>query len=237
MVDLYWFAAQADWNDRFRAIAKAGECQASDLSSLAGARINFVQTNRLDRFASLQPNLAESLPGKPVRLAVLGSSTMDHLLPAIRVGGLRRSIAITTYIPDYGSYQQELMHPGSRLFGFQPTAVLFALDQRHLLGAPRSDMTRQAADELVEVVAARVRDNWRLVRAQSKAAIIQQTILPVFPALLGGNEHRLPGSAQHLTLRRGLPNTPKLISLRVRLSSVVATENVPVTKRRNSMSQ
>ena len=45
------------------------------------------QTNALDQ-------LLDGLPEKPpaIRLAVLGSSTTQHLLPGIRVGGLRRLI-------------------------------------------------------------------------------------------------------------------------------------------------
>ena len=201
MPELYWLAHDTDWNDRLRAAGASEAASWAELVALAGARLDFVRTNRLDKAARRQGAPA-AFPGtKPVRLAVLGSSTMDHLLPAIRVGGLRRSIAIETYAASYGNYLQELIDPASPLAGFRPTTVLFALDQRHLMGAPRSDRDQASADEAVESAAIRVRDLWRLARERLGAGIIQQTVLPAFPALIGSNEHRLPGSPQHMTIR------------------------------------
>src|SRR6202034_3002120 len=97
--------------------------------ALAGARINFVLTNALDE--TVRRHLAGPPAGiatKPVRLAVLGSATLTHLLPAIRVAGLRRGIWIDTYENDFGQYAQELSDPESELFAFKPTAVLLSLD-------------------------------------------------------------------------------------------------------------
>ncbi len=201
MPELYWLPRVAGWNDRLRAVAAPEAAAGTELVALAGARIDFVQTNRLDKAVRRQGSAVSDGGTRPVRLAVLGSSTMDHLLPAIRVGGLRRSIAIETFAADYGNYLQALIDPASPLARFQPTDVLFALDQRHLLGAPRSDCDQAAADAAVERTASRVRDLWRLVRERLGAGVIQQTVLPVFPSLIGSNEHRLPGSPQQLTAR------------------------------------
>ena len=68
-----------------------------------------------------------------MRLAVLASSTADHLLPGLRVGALRRGLWLDTYICDYGQYSRELMDRGSALHAYRPDAVLFALDAHHLL--------------------------------------------------------------------------------------------------------
>ena len=86
------------------------------------------------------------------------------------------------------------MDPGSGLHGFAPNAVLFALDARHLLagiepgGDPNDDGRRIAG--LVDDLAAQ----WSRARQAFRCQVIQQTLLPVFPTLFGGNEHRLPGS-------------------------------------------
>ena len=84
------------------------------------------------RCAVCCPARRKGLATKPVRLAVLGSSTLTHLLPAIRVAGLRRDIWIDTYENDYGQYWQELSEPDSALHEFRPTAVLLALDAHDL---------------------------------------------------------------------------------------------------------
>ena len=52
-----------------------------------------------------------------MRLAVLGSSTLTHLLPAIRVAGLRRGIWVDAYEMDYGQYLKERRDPESDLRG------------------------------------------------------------------------------------------------------------------------
>ena len=49
---------------------------------------------------------AESAPGFTfIRLAILSSSTVDQLIPAIRLAALRRKLILTTYIGGYGQYR------------------------------------------------------------------------------------------------------------------------------------
>ena len=162
--------------------------------ALANARLNFVLTNALDE------TVRRAFPTgrrrwRPVRLAVLGSSTLTHLLPGIRAAGLRRGIWIDTYENDYGQYLQELSEAGSPLHDFKPTAVLVALDAYHLTAGVTAGMdadTAQAAltemqDRIQRGLAPGARDAFR-------CPILQQAALPVHLPVLGNNEHRLPGS-------------------------------------------
>ena len=97
MTDLYWLPTVPDWRDRLRALPDDRAAAWEQAVALANARLNFVQTNNLDdalrRRVTAPP---AGLATRPVRLAVLGSATLSHLLPAIRVGGLRRGIWIDT---------------------------------------------------------------------------------------------------------------------------------------------
>jgi hypothetical protein len=47
----------------------------------------------------------------------------------------------------------------------------------------------------------RLRQCWRLARGAFRCPVMHQTPLPVHPALLGNNEHRLPGFAHDFILR------------------------------------
>ena len=97
MTELHWLPEIPDWRGRLRGLAKEPGAIWDNAVVLAGARINFVLTNALDEtLRRLFPGPPEGLATKPVRLAVLGSSTLAHLLPAIRVAGLRRSTRIDT---------------------------------------------------------------------------------------------------------------------------------------------
>ena len=195
--ELCWLPPAPDWGEAFGRVGADPTAAAWELLvSLANLRPDLVSTLRLDRrlqklFGAVAP---PGLATKPVRLAVLGSSTIDHLLPAIRVGALRRGLWASLYKTDYGQYSQELFTPGSALRAWKPNVALFALDARHLLGGIKAS---QAADEvtarldrLTETIVA----CWREARSGLGCTVIQQTALPVLPRLFGNNEHRLPGS-------------------------------------------
>jgi len=210
MTELYWLPELEAWRPRLRALA-AGDASGADSGAaawaeavaLANARLDFVRTNALDqivarRFGETAP---PDLATKPVRLALLGSGTMAHLHAAIRVAGLRRGLWITIYENDYGQYWQELSDPGSALHAFRPNAVLFALDPYHLtagLGAAAGEA--EARERLLEWQE-RLRQCWGLAREAFRCPVLHQTPLPVHPALLGSNEHRLPGSPADFILR------------------------------------
>jgi predicted enzyme involved in methoxymalonyl-ACP biosynthesis len=68
--------------------------------------LDFARTNALDELVRRRHGAAapEGLPTKPVRLAILGASTLTHLHAPIRVGGLPRNIWVETYEYDYGQY-------------------------------------------------------------------------------------------------------------------------------------
>ncbi|MBV9248415.1 MAG: HAD family hydrolase [Acetobacteraceae bacterium] len=200
---MYWLPEIPDWSARLREIAISGTCDWAALTGLANARLGFLETIRLDR--TVQKLTAGSPPegavGKPIRLAVLGSSTMDSLVPGLRVGALRRGMWLTTYVPAYGQYLQDLIDPECGLAAFAPTTVLFALDARHILGEVNVACSAADADVIVDDAITRCRELWRLARSRFKAGIIQQAVMPVFPQLLGHNEHRLPGSRAWLVER------------------------------------
>ena len=166
------------------------------LVSLANTRLDGLATIRLDR--RLQRRFADAAPlaiiGTPIRLAILTSATAGHLLPGLRVAALRRGMRLTTYLAEYGQYRQEVLDPGSGLAQFEPTAILFALDARHACAGftPTDPAGRVAA--MAEAWVDDLAGLWRHASATWGCTILQQALLPVFPALFGGNEHRLPGS-------------------------------------------
>jgi FkbH-like protein len=185
-VHLSWLREHDDWEAARQRIGGSEPSeQASLLRDLANSRMDFAQVIKLGR--ALDRALAAAggaLPGvQGVRLAILGSATTSHLVPGIRVAGLRRGLAIEVYEAPYGMYWQELTDPDSGLFAFRPEALLLALDAHHVAGAAGS--TAEGALDLM-------RRCWGQAREAFHCQILQQTVLPVFPDLLGNNESRLP---------------------------------------------
>ncbi|MHB2208443.1 HAD-IIIC family phosphatase [Methylobacterium sp. CM6257] len=170
---------------------------------MARTNLDFVQSARVNAAAcKLFPKEPPAhLTTRPVRLAVLGSATQSHLFPAIRVAALRRGIWLALHEPDYGQYMQELEAPSPELRAFGPDAVLFALDAHHLTQGAQGLADLQAAEDAVCRSADRLERCWRAAQDRLGCRVLQQTVLPIFPALFGSNEHRLPGSRHRYVAR------------------------------------
>jgi FkbH-like protein len=203
MSGLYWLPEASDWRERLRGLGQTADDPWDAAVALANTRLDFVRTNALDRTVAklFGDALPKGLGTKPVRLALLGSSTMAHLHPAIRVAGLRRGLWISIYENDYGQYWQELSDSASGLHAFQPTAILLALDAHHLAAGLGAHLRAAEVDHMFGEMTGRIRECWRLARENFRCPVIQQAALPVHPGLLGNNEHRLPGSRAGLVAR------------------------------------
>ncbi|HEX2940195.1 MAG TPA: HAD-IIIC family phosphatase [Rhodopila sp.] len=195
MTELHWLPTIPDWRQRLKDLPADPATAWDKAVALANARLNFVHTNNLDEIVRrILPTGPETLPTKKVRLAVLGSSTLTHLLPAIRVAGLRRGIWIETYENDYGQYLQELADTESPLHEFKPTAILVALDAYHMTTGITAGMDQASADAALAEMQDRVKQVWTLARDAFKCPILHQATVPVHLPVLGNNEHRAPGS-------------------------------------------
>jgi FkbH-like protein len=206
--DLYWLPAPTDFAQRIRAadaMADGAEAWAA-LAALANTAVDFLKTLRLDRSLTKRFGTAPppGLATKPIKLAVLGSSTTTQLSPGLRVAALRRGIWVTIYEPDYGQYFQELLDPSSGLHAFRPDAVLFAQDVYHVLREADAGLDKVGATAAAERTAQSLASYWKLAKDAFGCQVIQQTILPIAIELLGNNEHRLPGSAAALSARLNL---------------------------------
>jgi len=192
--ELHWLPRQATWSQTLASVVP-GAAAWPDFCALARTRIDALQTRTLDRGRQrLFPDAPPQSATPPVRLAVLASSTVDHLLAAIRVGGLRRDMWIETHTPPYGQHVQALMDPRSSLWTFHPNAVLFALDTHHLLAGIETGCDAAEAERRVVRIVDDLAAQWARARQAFRCQIIQQTLMPVFDPLFGSNEHRLPGS-------------------------------------------
>jgi FkbH-like protein len=185
---LGWLPEEPDWAARLESARRLDPVPAlKALAHLANSRIDFIQTARLDR--ALQqigkhPDARTSMPSS-IKLALLGSSTLTHLIAGIRVGAFRRGIWVDVYEGPYGMYRQELQDGSSGVHSFKPDVLLLSLDAHHLVGTNGASVEQALGD---------ISDCWKLAKQGLGCTVIQQTVLPVFRPLLGNNEHRYPKS-------------------------------------------
>ncbi|MEO5659192.1 MAG: HAD-IIIC family phosphatase [Polaromonas sp.] len=167
---------------------------------LAGYQRDFTLTGRLDRMAAealgkLAAQAAQPALGlTPLRMALLSSHNVDHLLPAIRVAGLHRRLALSTLVAPYGMYRQALLGDNAELAAFAPQLIVLALDARD---APLQLPLQAAEPEVAAAVEARVdelRQLWRQARERYAAQVVQQTLVPADPPLFGSFEALVPAA-------------------------------------------
>jgi FkbH-like protein len=208
MEQLAWLPPHAD----FRAAIKAARTEppAQRLhaaAALTGFARDFVETDQLARvvdaaFAELggiEQGVALGLT--PTRVAFLGSHTLDHLMPAVRVGGLSRRLALSTWVAPYGLYRQVLSSSDESLSAFAPQFVVLALDAYDLsFDLPLDSSEEQVAAAVQERIDA-LRRLWASARERYGAKVIQQTVLPSTPNLFGSFEALVPAAPGTLIQR------------------------------------
>jgi len=208
MDQLPWLAQHPDLG---RAITEAkGEIdplsRLATATRLAGFRRDFTLTNRLDRLAApalrmVHDGDAPQTGLRPLRMALLSSHSVDHLLPAIRVAGLQRGLALSLQVAPYGLYRQALLGDDPELSAFAPQMVVLALDAHD---APLQLPLEASQEQVDAAVAGRVEELrllWRRARQRFAAQVVQQTLVPADPPLFGAFEALVP-AAPHTVIER-----------------------------------
>lgn len=174
-MNLHWLPTHADFRAALKSATQLpdGAQRLAALADIAQHRLDALQTIQVERQVGEGATLPEGW--SRVRLAVLASHTVEHLLPGIRVAGLRRRIFVEAYVCTYGQYRQELSDPGSPLHAFAPQFVLFALAAQELL------QSGGAAQGFV----AELRGLWKIAQQTCKATVIQQTFIDTSEPLFG----------------------------------------------------
>ncbi|TWI57437.1 HAD superfamily phosphatase (TIGR01681 family)/FkbH-like protein [Pseudomonas duriflava] len=167
---------------------------------LAGYRRDFTLTARMDKLATEGlATLAETGDWAahrltPLRVALLSSHTVDHLVPAIRVAGLNRRLAVSVHVAPYGMYRQCLLAEDPALTAFDPQILVLALDAKDAPLQLPLEASEEEVDAAVEARVEELRLLWRRARQRFAAQVIQQTLVPADPPLFGSYESQVPAA-------------------------------------------
>lgn len=201
MDQLLWLAQHPDLSAAIGEAKRVADpvARLAEAARLSGFRRDFTQTTRLDRLAAdgLRA-IAQgdtSVPGlRPLRIALLASHTVDHLVPAIRVAGLQRGLAISAYVAPYGMYRQALLMEDAALNDFGPQLIVLALDARDAPLQLPLEATQEEVDAAIGERVDELRLLWRRARERHAAQVVQQTIVPADPPLFGAYEAMVPAA-------------------------------------------
>ncbi|MFC3125348.1 HAD-IIIC family phosphatase [Pseudoroseomonas globiformis] len=203
MEQLAWLPTHPELGAAITAARKLPEAPArlAEAVRLAGFRRDFTATGRIDKLAQAARQEGAAGGLTPLRLAILASHTVDHLVPAVRVGGLGRRVALDVHVAPYGQYRQALLGEDPMLAEFAPQLILLALDAMD----SRIELPLDAGDaDVAGAVAARIeelRALWRRAKARYGAQVVQQTLVAAEPQLFGSFEALVPASPYAVTER------------------------------------
>ena len=194
-----WLPSPQDFRQRLRsALALVSPTERfKQLAELAQFRLGFLETIQLDN-ALRQTSEVDVSGFSRVRLAVLSSCTVDHLLPAIRVAGLRRRLVFDLYKGAFGQYRQELLDPASPLRAFKPEIILLSLTARETIAGVPLGVTVQEAESALVRATEELCGLWRSARENFNALIVQQSFLDVSESLFGSYDRLVPGAPMRL---------------------------------------
>ena len=197
---MHWLPVHPNFRISLRAALESSEDRIEKLAALSEHRLSFLETIQLDR--ALGSSYGESADGFAlVRLAVLGSATVDHLVPAIRVSGLRRRLLIDVQVGPYGQYRQQLLDAESPLHRFRPDVVLLSLTARETIAGVPLTATAAEADAAIGQSIDDLRMLWRKARETFHATVIQQNFLNVAEPLFGSYDRLVAGTPAQLIAR------------------------------------
>jgi FkbH-like protein len=195
-------ARATDFSARLReALAESDvDRQIDGLVALAALERGLVETTQVDHALRKLPTEARERLNT-TRLAVLSSSTVDHLLPSIRVAGLRRRLWIDTYKGGYGQYRQEIFDSTSALPSFRPDLVLLSLTMADVIGPIPLAATQAEVDHAIHTAVADLEVLWTRARERFGATVVQQSLLDVSEPLFGNFDGLVPGTPGRLVHR------------------------------------
>ena len=93
-----------------------------------------LEEKKLSEFISLSKKLQVTKFEKKIKVAILGSYTLNGLEETIRVKCAENKIQCSTYVGDYNQYNQEILKNDSMMYKFSPDVTFLILDTRSILG-------------------------------------------------------------------------------------------------------
>jgi len=183
-----WIAEGSGWG------AAAGLHELLSAEGLSNATAAFA----LARYERLRPHLSLI----PYKVAILRSFTVEPVIPILRVAGFRNGLDLTVQVGEFNVYAQEILDEASVLYGFDPQAVILAVDTRSVapeLWSEYADLSSRDAEAVVDRVCQQYRDWVQVFRRYTKAhLIVHELERPAFPAMGVFDGQSAPGQRERI---------------------------------------
>ena len=92
-----------------------------------------MKEEKLSYYVNKAAELSNHSFDKKIRIALLGSFTLNGLAETIQVKCAEKKIQCITYVGEYNQYNQEILNPQNNLYKFNPDLTFLLIDTRTLL--------------------------------------------------------------------------------------------------------
>jgi FkbH-like protein len=138
----------------------------------------------VSRFEKLLPGLALV----PYRLAILRSFTVEPLVPLLRAGAFCEGINLSVRVGEFNAYAQEMLDPGSALYGYSPDGAILAVQTEDVapdLWNAYADLTPEERQAAIQRVQQEFRDWIFAFRKKTSASLIVHSLAVPTESSLG----------------------------------------------------
>ena len=199
--DLDWLPAPPpSWDTRLASLrdsADASPASWAELVRLAASRLDMLASLRLDRTLRRLFPSTDGLPAgvRRARLAVMSTSTCEHLLFGLRVAALRRGIWLAAHAVPYGDMVARCLAGSPGLAAFRPDYALVAADARWLAAGIPQAAGASSVRGLLEERTALLSACWARLASDHGCRVLQAIPANPFDPLAGASDGAcVPGS-------------------------------------------
>lgn len=143
-----------------------------------------MKEEKLSYYVNKATELKDHSFDKKIRIAILGSFTLNGLAETIRVKCAEKKIQCLTYVGDYNQYHQAILNQQSELYKFKPDLTFLFIDTRTLLKDLFHHPHSISADERKSLVNDKSREILNLVTTFSETSqsklVIANFAIPAF---------------------------------------------------------
>ncbi|MBG0776986.1 MAG: HAD-IIIC family phosphatase [Desulfovibrionaceae bacterium] len=153
-------------------VAKADYAEAlAALRALARPEDDF--TNQHKYFKVLESMPRESLGLRPLRIALVGTSTTDYLCEPLRVRLALDGFDADIHQAEFNTLDQTLLDPAGALYAFDPEIVWIVVNHRDVTPLPEPGASAEEAEACVRRAVERFTGLWDAVARNGSAYVIQ----------------------------------------------------------------
>ena len=145
-------------------------------------------------FLSLKKNVKKDMKNlKKINMAIMGNSSTQHLVTAIKGYGYTQNINFEIYEADYNQIDAEIMDENSETYRFNPDYILLYMSTEKIY-EDFCNMDISKRDMFAEIIIDKINNYWQMINNKINTNIIQFNFVEIDDKVFGNFSNKLSNS-------------------------------------------